>query len=180
MLALFFTESPEVQKIIYYITLPDLQEKLFLAKVIFIFFTLAFLTGVIYFVVKSSYLEIQIVRDLTEFFTWKPYGFIRLKKSWEKIQKRVVTGSESEYKVAIIEADNLLNATLEKRGYKGKNFEERIGQVEKDTLSNPEEVLGAHKIRNFIVYDPDYKLDLDEAKKTLKIYEEAIQNIGTF
>ena len=40
------------------------------------------------------------------------------------------------------------------------------------------DVLTAHKIRNYIVYNPDYKLSIDSAKKILDTYEAATREIG--
>ena len=41
-----------------------------------------------------------------------------------------------------------------------------------------EDVLNAHKIRNSIVYNPDHKLSVTEAKKILETYESAAKSIG--
>ena len=167
-------------ELISYIFSPELQEELFLVKIVFIFFSVIFFVAVIFFLANSSYLKYQLLQEVTEFFSWKSYGLRRIAKRWGKIQRRIETGSESEYKLAIIEADDFLSEVLEKRGYPGKTFEERAEQVEKIQLPNLEEVLEVHKTRNSIVYDPDYKLDLDQAKKILEIYETAIKNIEAF
>ncbi len=172
--------SQKLHEIFSFLSSPELQKALFPAKIVFIFFSLAFFVGIIYFYIKSSYLPTHVFQDLSEFFLWKPYGFGKLTKRWKKIMTRIETGSESEYKLAIIEADDFLNETLRKRGYIGKSFEEQIQKVEKFQLSNKDEILENHKIRNSIVYDPDYKLDLEQAKKTLEVYQRTIQNIETF
>lgn len=88
--------------------------------------------------------------------------------------------AESERKLAIIEADDFLNEILEMRGYKGTKLEERISQVEDIQLPNIKEILDAHKIRNALVYQPDYRLEPDKTKKLLEIYEKAIKKIESF
>jgi len=170
----------DINELISYIFSPELQAELFLVKVVFIFFSVIFFVAVIFLLINSTYLKYQSWQEITEFFSWKAFGLRKITKRWEKIQKRIETGSESEYKLAIIEADDFLNEVLEKRGYPGKTFEERVEQVEKIQLPNSEEVLEVHKTRNSIVYDPDYKLDLDQAKKILEIYEKSIKNIEAF
>ena len=67
---------------------------------------------------------------------------------------------------------------MEERGFNGKNFEELINNAGKIMLPNLDEILSAHEIRNSIVYNPDYKIDLDRVKKILAIYEAATKNIG--
>lgn len=175
-----FLIPPWIKEEISFLFTPQLQEKLFPVKVVFIFFSAVFFIGIIYFLIKSSYLKVQFWQDLVEFFGWKSYGFIGIERKWAKIQKRIVIGSESEYKIAIIEADNLLRSNLEKRGYSGKTFKEMIEKVEKEGIFSPQEILKAHQVRNSIVYDPDYELDLEEAKKILKVYKEAILNLESF
>lgn len=169
-----------IKELIIYIFSSELQEELFIVKLPFIFFSLIFFVAVIFLLVNSSYLKYQSLLETSEFLTWKSYGLRKIVKRWKKIQKRIETGSEPEYKLAIVEADDFLNEVLEKKAYSGETFEERVRQVEKIQLPNLEEILEMHEIRNSIVYDPDYRLDLDRAGKILNIYETAIKNIEAF
>ena len=118
--------------------------------------------------------------DITEFLTYRPYGLKRLDKIWAKIGKRLETGSEAEYKLAIIEADALLNEVLERTGLKGETLGERLKQLTVKSLPNIENAWEAHKTRNNIVHDPDYRFNLDQARKTLAIYEKSLQNLQVF
>lgn len=167
-----------IKEFIYFISSPDLQETLFPVKIVFVFFTMFFLAAVIYFMVNSSYLKYQFFEDVTEFFSWQAYGLREIANRWKRIQKRAETGAESEYKLALIEADDFLNEMLEDRGFKGKNFEELVNNAGKIMLPNLGEILSAHETRNSIVYNPDYKIDLDQVKKILAVYEAATKNIG--
>ena len=71
-----------------------------------------------------------------------------------------------------------MKETLEDRGFTGKSFEELINNAGKIVLPNLDEILLAHETRNSIVYNPDYKIDLDRVKRILAIYEAAIKNVG--
>ena len=164
---------------IYFISSPDLQDMLFPVKLVFACFTMFFLSGLIYFMVNSSYFKYQFLEDVSEFFSWQAYGLREIINRWKKIQKRAETGVEAEYKLALIEADDYLKEMLEDREFKGKDFEELVNNAGKIILPNLDEILSAHQIRNSIVYNPDYKIDLDEVKKILAIYEAATKNIGT-
>jgi len=167
-----------IKDFIYFISSPSLQDTLFPIKVVFVFFTMFFLAAIIYFMVNSSYLKYQFFEDVTEFFSWQAYGLREIANRWKKIQSKADTGSESEYKLALIEADDFLSETLEERGFTGKTFEELVNNAGKIVLPNLEEILSIHETRNSIVYNPDYKIDLDQVKKILAIYEAAIKNIG--
>jgi len=147
---------------------------IFLIRNIFIIISLFLLFGTIYFISKTSWLKFRYLENLVEFFTYQPFGAKKITKQWEKIKDRLKIGSESESKLIIIEADLILSNVLEKMGFIGETFEERIKKITLDTLPNIQEVLEAHKIRNNIVYDPDYQLDLVEANKIILIYERAL------
>ncbi len=99
-------------------------------------------------------------------------------RSWTKIVKKLETANESEYKLAVIRADNILNNVFKKMGYKGKTLEERLEQLSLLTIfSNIDLLKEAYKIRNNIVYDPDYQLTLESAQKTLTIYEQIFRDL---
>jgi len=129
---------------------------------------------------KSTWLRYRLWEDMLEFLTYRPYGIKKIAKIWSKIKGRLEAGSESEYKLAVIEADSMLNGILARMGYKGEGLGDRLKQLTTDILPNVEETREAHKIRNNIVYDPDYKLTLDQAQKVLKIYEQALQDLQVF
>lgn len=144
-------------------------------RIFFIIIGLILIGGVIYFLINTTYLRYRILQDLVEFFTYKPYGVRKLGKTWMKIMGRLETMNESEYKLAIIEADDLLDDILRRMGYVGSNLEERLSRLTAATLPNIAEVFQAHVIRNSIVHDPDFHLTLDQARKTLGIFEQALQ-----
>lgn len=111
--------------------------------------------------------KIRILEDIFQFFTYRPYGIKRLVKPWSKILKKLNTGKESEYKLAVIEANSIVDEMLKKSGYSGRDLKEKIQQVSLIALTNKEDLLGAHKIRLELVSNPDYQLDLGQAKKIL-------------
>jgi hypothetical protein len=118
-----------------------------------------------------------ILQDLFEFLTYRPYGLRRIEKQWIKIMEKLETGKEAEYKLAVIEADSMLDNILEKMGYSGENLRDRLKHLTQATIPNLDTLLEAHKIRNNIVHDPDYRLSLEETKKVLAIYEKTFQDI---
>ena len=81
-------------------------------------------------------------------------------------------------KLAIIDADDFLGEVLDDRGYEGKDFQETINKAGRLIAPILNDVLKAHEARNSIVYDPDYKLSDDQAKKILATYEQAVNSIG--
>jgi len=167
----------QFNEIIQFILYPKITSWLLVLKFIFLSFGFFFLGFIIWALIKTSWLKRLILWDLKEFLTYRPYGIKKYLKEWEKIKKRLETGLESEAKLALIEADSLLDESLKRMGYPGESLGERLNQLTEDVLSNIKEVQGVHKIRNDIIHDPTYKLNLEEAKKSLEIYEKALKDL---
>ncbi|HDZ54438.1 MAG TPA: hypothetical protein ENI19_03440 [Candidatus Nealsonbacteria bacterium] len=146
-------------------------------KIVFGSISLFLIISIIYFIVKSNYLITVYLRDVTEVLSYKPYGTRKIVKQWNKIKSRLDLSSEAEHKLAVIEADNLLNETLERMGYDGDTVGEKLKQITSIRLPNIDQILEAHKIRNNIVYDPDYQLSLDQGQRALEIYEKTLQEL---
>ncbi|MDD5145889.1 MAG: hypothetical protein PHF44_03565 [Candidatus Pacebacteria bacterium] len=146
-------------------------------KIIFITASAAMLGFIIYALITTLYLKRLFLWDWQEFFTFKPYGARHLARQWQKIMARLDTGLESEYKLAIIEGDSVLDDVLKIMGFAGETLGERLEKVTPAILSNLDAVSQAHATRNNIVHDPNYKLSLEEAQKTLGIYETALTNL---
>lgn len=167
----------DINNIISYITSFEIQAKLLPVKIAFLTVALFFLMMIVFTLLRTQLLQLLFFQDFVEFFTYRPFGAKRMTKAWNKILRRLDAAVESEYKLSVIEADDMLDGSLKRMGYEGQTLEERLQKLTSATLSNIEQVYEAHKIRNNIVHDPDYRLSLDEAKKTLEIYGQAFQDL---
>ena len=163
--------------VIYYLTSPEVQAKLFLVKIIFFVIGGFFLGMIIFVLLRTHYLQWVFVQDFIEFFTRRPYGAKKISRTWNKVLRRLETGVESEYKLAVIEADDMLDNSLKRLGYTGATLEERLQKLTAVTLPNIKQIYDVHKVRNNVVHDPDYRLPLDEAKKTVDIYGQAFRDL---
>ncbi len=157
---------------------PTFTGWLFVLKIIFIIFSLIFLFFIISALLKTTWIEKIFLISLKEFFTYRAFGIRKISKKWIKIAARLETGLESEAKLAVLEADSLLDDILKKIGYSGEILDERFKSITKEIISDIDKVCEAHKIRNKIVHDPDYKLDLDQARNVLEIYEKAFKDLN--
>ena len=167
-----------IKEFIYTISSPQIQDVLFPVKMVFMTFTMFFLGAVIYFMVNSSWMQYKFLEDTAEFFSWKSYGLRVISKRWSKIKKRAESGADADLKLAIIDADDFLGQILDQAGYEGESFDESVKKAGRLLDSIYSEVISAHEMRNSIVYNPDLKLDTENAKKILSVYETAINSIG--
>lgn len=149
-----------------------------IVKIISVVISLLFIGGIIYFLLRTEWLKRLISKDLVEFLNFKPYGIKTIPKTWDKIFKRLEGGIESETKLAVIEADDLLNNVLERMGYTGDSLGERLRRLDEDTLPNINEVLEVHKIKDNIVHDPTYRLNFGQTRVILEIYKQALVHLN--
>ncbi len=160
------------------ITLPSFQGHLLTIKIFFISFSSLLLVLIIILFARTNFLPNLVWEDIFEFFTYRSVGARKILKQWTKTKGRLETGLESEYKLAVIEADSTLDEVLKKMGYLGETLGERLEKINVAVLPSIEEVRDTHKIRNNIVHDPDYRINSDEAKKSISIYEKALTDLG--
>jgi len=163
--------------IISLITNPPFAGSVFILKIGFIGISLIMTGLIVLFLSKTNWLKFRLTQNLIEFVTYKPFGAKKIAKQWMKIKQRLDAGLESEFKLAVIEADAMLDDILKKMGYNGESLGDKLKQVSADILPSLAEVQGAHEIRNNIVHDPDYRLNLDGAQKTISFYEKAFTDL---
>lgn len=166
-----------IQSIINFFSNPLAGNTISIIRIIFIVVSALMLGFIIWALFKTTWLKRYILWDAQEFLSYHPYGVKRLYKQWQRIKLRLETGLESEYKLAVMESDSLLDDVLKSMGIAGETLAERLEKVADATLPNINQVVEIRKIRNNIVHDPGYKLTLDEAKSALDVYEKAFTGL---
>jgi hypothetical protein len=101
----------------------------------------------------------------------------RMMKKWNAIREHLETDNVSQFKVAVLEADNLIDRILEKMGYKGKNMSERLDKIKPGQLEYLEEIREAHKIRNQIIHEKDFMINRKKTEEVLATYEKLLRNL---
>ncbi len=157
---------------------PAAQLVISLIKSFGIFFFLLFLGIAVYSLFKSpTYIPWSFWYDWVEFFSQKAYASGKAEKRWRATSKRLASPNAADWKLAIIEAETLIDDVLTRLGFGGQSFGERLKKVNKDTIPSLDNLTAAHQTRNNIVHDPDYRLDLAEATKTFAAYEKALKEL---
>jgi len=98
-------------------------------------------------------------------------------KEWESVLAKMEKKDESSYKLAVIEADKILDDLLKKIGYLGDDMGERLKKITAAQLSNIDEVWQAHRVRNRVVHEPDFQLTRPQAKRAIEIYQKALEDL---
>lgn len=104
--------------------------------------------------------------------TEEPEGLYK----WQMVIKHVSSKNESDWKLAIIEADTILDALVEGAGYEGTSLGERLKNADKGTFKTLDYAWDAHTVRNKIAHEGSgFQLSEREAKRVIQLYEQVFQ-----
>lgn len=92
---------------------------------------------------------------------------------WVKVLGHANSVNPAEWRVAIIEADIMLDELLQTMGYEGAGVADRLKAVEPSDMLTLDKAWEAHKVRNRIAHSgTDFDLNDRETKRVIGLYEE--------
>lgn len=98
---------------------------------------------------------------------------------WLKILEYVTSTLPSDWKLAVLEADSMLETLLENLGFKGEDLGERLKSADRDKFKSLTEAWEVHNIRNKIAHEgSDFNLTDREAKRVIALYEQIFKEFG--
>lgn len=97
------------------------------------------------------------------------------RKKWQEIMTLSHT-SAAAARLAVIEADKLLDRALKDKGFRGETMGDRLKAAGK-ALGNQNAVWSAHKLRNQLAHE-DRIPKRAEIKTALKAFEKCLKNLG--
>ena len=156
---------------------PTVQDQLLIPKIILGALAALLLGFIAWAFFNTSWFRYAFLTDLQEFITFRSYGLRKMTDRWQKTLARLETAQEAEYKLAVIEADSMLDEALKRMSFPGATVDERLQNLSQAVVANVEEVQKAHALRNNVVHDPNFRLSLDEARGTLSTFEKAFQSL---
>ena len=166
-----------ISRIFLFLTSPETQVAFLPVQIAFMVVSIILLGIIIFVLSRTHYLQWLVIQDAVQFITMRPFGAKKMTRQWGKIAERLETGLETEYKLAIIEADDMMDASLKRMGYDGQTLEKKLEKLTLATLPNIQQLYEVHQLRNNVVHDPDYQLSLEEAKKALDAYNQALRDL---
>lgn len=97
--------------------------------------------------------------------------FLRIEQTLEK-------GNESSYSMAVIEGDKILDRAMLEMGVQGRTMGDRLKKIGKARFSQLNSVWHAHKLRNQIAHEHDFKPEYRQALHALEAYKQALKDLG--
>ncbi len=106
------------------------------------------------------------------------FGMTReeIQKRWKEIESTAGQGMMGS-KLAIMEADSLLDKVFKSMAMPGNTMGERL-KVACARYPDLRSVWWAHKVRNQIAHDAAFRLGNRQASKALKEFERALKKLG--
>lgn len=151
-------------------------------SIVFLKIFSAVISVVLFIGIVFLFIRLNIVHEKTEKFTdfFRMPNISRRKsiRAWQQILRRLSKNNEAQNKMAIIEADKIFSEILKQMGYRGETVADQLKMLTSTQLSNIEDVWQAHKVRNKIVHEPDFKLNNFEAQAVIDIYHQTFKELG--
>ena len=98
---------------------------------------------------------------------------------WVQTLDYLLSPNAGDWKLAIIEADSMLEELLEQLGFKGETLGERLKSVTQDKFKNLTLAWEVHTIRNRIAHEGvNFEVSAREAKRVIAIYEQIFREYG--
>jgi hypothetical protein len=98
---------------------------------------------------------------------------------WELVENLVTSPAEADWRVAIIEADVMLEDVLQSSGFSGQGIGEMLTNANPKSFSTYQYAWDAHKIRNNIAHlGSSYKITKDDALRTINMYKGVLEEFG--
>lgn len=98
---------------------------------------------------------------------------------WIKTLNYLFSQHSSDWKLAVIEADTMLESLMEQIGFKGENLGDKLKGATQERFKNLSSAWEVHSIRNRIAHEgTSFELSQHEAKRVIALYEQIFREFG--
>lgn len=95
---------------------------------------------------------------------------------WERVIQHINSTNAAEWRLAIIEADVMLEELLRVQNYHGDSIGEMLKSVEPSDMLTLDNAWEAHKVRNRIAHDgAEFELTERDARRVVSLYESVFK-----
>lgn len=91
---------------------------------------------------------------------------------WEHIKEEASSESEKSWRLAILEADIMLNELLDSLGYKGETMADKMRSADKAEFRTLDLAWEAHRYRNRIAHEAGIILNARDVRRVINDYEK--------
>lgn len=134
-----------------------------------------FLTGIVY-------VFVQLRKETSkEYHMFKPLSVLPRERDvknrkWERVLLHIESDNPGDWRLAVLEADILLDEVVGTMGLTGDTLGERLMAVEQSDFTTINKAWEAHKMRNAVAHQGgDYILTQREARRTIDLYKQVFE-----
>lgn len=118
---------------------------------------------------KEKALEVKIIEEETFTHSLK----------WENVLTHANSENPTDWRLAILEADTMLESASQKLPVVGETLGERLKKIDKGDLRSLDSAWEAHKVRNKIAHEGlDFQITKRDTLKTIGQFEEVLRELG--
>lgn len=100
-------------------------------------------------------------------------------EKWESVLRHLFSEASSDWRLAIIDADEMLFGLMDQLGFKGETLGDKLKVADRDEFRNLSAAWEVHTVRNRIAHEgSEYELSLREAKRVIALYEQIFREFG--
>lgn len=99
----------------------------------------------------------------------------KLNPAWQKVLTYMASANPDEWRLAIIEADNLLDQLVQTMNYAGESLGERLKNIEPSDFATLNDAWEGHKVRNRIAHESGYLPTENEARRAIANYRRVFE-----
>lgn len=147
-------------------------------KGVFVLMITLFFAGSVWFGFKTR--DIHRIED--EKYSPIPVEEIEAKEKmvqWQVVLNHINSESPAEWKLGILEADNMLDEILAALGYQGESLGEKLKAMDASGFASYQDAWEAHKVRNQIAHEGAATMDFSKkmARDTLLKFEKVFKEL---
>lgn len=95
---------------------------------------------------------------------------------WDKVLAHVSSDNPNDWRLAIIEADVMLDEMVTRMGYHGNSLGDKLKQVAKGDMKSLDAAWEAHRARNQVAHEgTDFILTQREARRVVELYDAVFE-----
>jgi len=139
--------------------------------------SLIILVGIVYCFIRFREIEHEMIHAHGGGHEGEPNSVVdNPNKRWARIVDHLESDNESDWRLAILEADLILEEMLNSMGYQGDTIAEKLKGIERSDFNTIDQAWDGHKIRNQIAHQGgDFRLTNREARRVAGLFEKVFK-----
>lgn len=106
-------------------------------------------------------------------------GEVSQNEQWRKVLNYTFSINHADWKLAVIEADVMLDILMDQLGFKAENLGEKLKLANQENFRNLTAAWEVHTIRNRIAHEgSSFELSQHETKRVIALYEQIFREFG--